>query len=70
MKIHAGGGTYTEQALIHRCLDGVSPNLQDARQSLDNAAAYMKIRPSVYLPAHDADSVIRLENKQPTLPAD
>jgi N-acyl homoserine lactone hydrolase len=60
----AGDTTYSEQALIGRKVDGISPNAQVALQTIDNILDFAKNNPLVYLPTHDPQSAARLKEKQ------
>lgn len=60
----AGDTTYTEQALINRQVDGVSSNARVTLQTIDNILELAKDRRLVYLPAHDPQSVRRLQTRQ------
>ncbi len=63
----AGDATYTEQALIDKQVDGVSPNVSAALRSIDNILEFAKSRPTIYLPTHDPQSISRLEKRQPVI---
>lgn len=60
----AGDTTYTEQALIHRQVDGVSPKAGVARQTIDHILELAKDQRLVYLPSHDPQSALRLQMRQ------
>jgi glyoxylase-like metal-dependent hydrolase (beta-lactamase superfamily II) len=57
----AGDTSYTEELLIARKLDGVSPNEQRARQTMDRILNLAQERPLVYLPSHDPGAEDRLK---------
>ena len=57
----AGDTSYTENLLIARKLDGVSPNSQVATQSMDRILSLARERRLVYLPSHDPDAENRLQ---------
>jgi glyoxylase-like metal-dependent hydrolase (beta-lactamase superfamily II) len=57
----AGDTSYTEGLLIARKLDGVSPNMQVAQQTMDRILSLACERPLVYLPSHDPDAENRLQ---------
>jgi N-acyl homoserine lactone hydrolase len=63
----AGDTTYTDQTLINRQVDGVSPHANVALHTINNILEFAKQRPTVYLPTHDPQSIERLEQRQ-TLP--
>ena len=58
----AGDASYTQQALVERQVDGVSPRESVARRTLEMILRYAHDRPTVYLPTHDAESAGRLAN--------
>jgi glyoxylase-like metal-dependent hydrolase (beta-lactamase superfamily II) len=60
----AGDTSYTEQALIGRKVDGISPNAQVALRTIDNILDFAKKYPLVYLPTHDPQSAARLKARQ------
>lgn len=65
----AGDTTYSEQTLLRRQVDGISPNAQVALRTLNHILAFAKNNPLVYLPTHDPQSAARLKERQ-TLVAD
>ena len=60
----AGDTSYTEELLIKREPDAVSPSRKTAIQTIDTILQYAQEEPTVYLPSHDPKSVERLKNKQ------
>jgi len=60
----AGDTSYSEQALIRRQVDGISPNAQVALHTIDNILDFAKNNKLVYLPTHDPQSAARLKEKQ------
>lgn len=60
----AGDTTYSEETLLRRQVDGVSPNAQLALRTMDNILDFAKHNPLVYLPTHDPQSVARLKERQ------
>jgi glyoxylase-like metal-dependent hydrolase (beta-lactamase superfamily II) len=56
----AGDTSYTQELLLARRLDGVSPNAQLAWQTMDRILSLARQRPLVYLPSHDSDAENRL----------
>jgi len=56
----AGDATYTEGTLLHRQVDGVSPDEGLALRTINNILQLSQERPMVYLPSHDPESVVRL----------
>jgi len=59
----AGDTTYTEENLLRKIPDGVSPDPDQAIETMQNILSFAKERPTVYLPAHDPNSKLRLKNK-------
>ena len=58
----AGDTTYTESALLHRQVDGISPDERIALRTMDNILQFAQEHPTVYLPSHDPESVVRLRS--------
>ncbi len=56
----AGDTSYTEQLLLRRTPDGVSPRPAIAVRTMDRIVAYARERPMIYLPTHDPESATRL----------
>jgi glyoxylase-like metal-dependent hydrolase (beta-lactamase superfamily II) len=63
----AGDSSYSQELLLERAIDGVSPNEDDARQTIDRILEFARTRPTVYLVAHDPETGARLERRE-TLP--
>jgi N-acyl homoserine lactone hydrolase len=59
----AGDSSYTEEFMVQGVIDGVSPNDDEARQTLDRIRSLAAERPVVYLPSHDPGSVDRLQRR-------
>jgi N-acyl homoserine lactone hydrolase len=59
----AGDTSYTERLLLEGKVDGVSPDIQIARRTLNQIVALAEERPLVYLPSHDPDSQSRLQQQ-------
>ena len=59
----AGDTSYTEGLLLEGKVDGVSPDLAIARKTLSQILALAEEQPLVYLPSHDPESAIRLEQE-------
>jgi N-acyl homoserine lactone hydrolase len=64
----AGDTSYSEENLLRKIPDGVSPDPNQAIDTMQNIMSFAKQRPIVYLPSHDPNSELRLKNRQ-TLPA-
>jgi glyoxylase-like metal-dependent hydrolase (beta-lactamase superfamily II) len=62
----ASDASYTEQHMLDGRADGVSPDPAAARRSLAGVRELAQQRPTVYLPAHDPESVDRLLERRPT----
>jgi hypothetical protein len=45
---------------------GISANVGQARQSLEQIRAFAAVQPTVYLPSHDPQSVTQLSARQVT----
>jgi glyoxylase-like metal-dependent hydrolase (beta-lactamase superfamily II) len=56
----AGDTSYTEELLTKGVVDGVSPDENVARQTIERILALARERPLVYLPSHDPESADRL----------
>lgn len=59
----AGDTSYSEQNLLDKVADGVSPDPNQAISTMQNILNFAKECPTVYLPTHDPDSEKRLKNK-------
>ena len=59
----AGDTSYTEGLLLEEKVDGVSPDSAIAGKTLSQILALAEEQPLVYLPSHDPESAIRLEQK-------
>ena len=56
----AGDTSYNQRLLLQRKVDGVSPNMDVSRATIDRILKLAKERPLVYLPSHDPESAERL----------
>lgn len=56
----AGDTSYNQELLIERKVDGVSPDEDVSRATMERILQLAKDRPLVYLPSHDANSAERL----------
>jgi len=56
--------SYSENLLIKRTPDGVSPRASVAVDTMDRILRLADSRPLVYLPTHDPESVDRLTHKR------
>ena len=65
----AGDASYTEQLMLDQAIDGVAPDEDAARVTLEAILSYVSERPTVYLPSHDPNSTRRLELRMVTSPA-
>ena len=59
----AGDTSYTERLLLEGKVDGVSPDMKIARRTLNQIMALAEERPLVYLPSHDPESLLRLQQQ-------
>jgi len=65
----AGDTSYSEENLLQKIADGVSPDPNQAIDTMRNILSFASQHPTVYLPTHDPNSEKRLKNKT-TLPID
>jgi glyoxylase-like metal-dependent hydrolase (beta-lactamase superfamily II) len=63
----AGDASYSEENLLKRISDGVSPDPAITVDTMQNILTFSRTQPTVYLPTHDPNSEIRLKKKL-TLP--
>ena len=56
----AGDATYAEATMLEPTADGVSPDEDQALQTIQRIGAFVRDLPTVYLPTHDERSVERL----------
>jgi glyoxylase-like metal-dependent hydrolase (beta-lactamase superfamily II) len=61
----AGDTSYNQQLLMQKRADGVSPNVEVTKTTLQKILDLAAIHPMVYLPSHDQESVDRLKRRQP-----
>ncbi len=59
----AGDTSYSEANLIQKIADGVSPDPNQAIETMQNILSFASQQPTVYLPTHDPNSEFRLKNK-------
>ncbi len=59
----AGDTSYSEENLLHKIADGVSPDPNQAINTMQNILSFANQHPTVYLPTHDPNSESRLKNK-------
>lgn len=59
----AGDTSYSEENLVNKIADGVSPNPNQAINTMQNILDFAKQRPTVYLPSHDLNSELRVKNR-------
>jgi glyoxylase-like metal-dependent hydrolase (beta-lactamase superfamily II) len=60
----AGDASYTQELLLQQAVDGVAPDEARARETLARLLAFVRERPTVYLPSHDAGSATRLAERR------
>ena len=65
----AGDTSYSEELLLDRHPDGVSPNVEVATQTIDRILTYAQEEPTIYLPSHDPLSAERLKHQRILTPA-
>jgi N-acyl homoserine lactone hydrolase len=61
----AGDTSYLEAAMLRGTVDGVSPDEAAVRATLGAIRALCAERPTIYLPAHDPQSIERLVGRRP-----
>ncbi len=59
----AGDTSYTQQLLLEKQIDGVSPDEDTARQTMQKILDYAGEHRTIYLPSHDPEAVQRLEGR-------
>jgi glyoxylase-like metal-dependent hydrolase (beta-lactamase superfamily II) len=59
----AGDTSYTQDLLLAGRVDGVSPDPRVTRRTHEQILGLAAERPLVYLPSHDPDGAVRLENR-------
>ena len=59
----AGDTSYSEENLLQKIADGVSPDPNQAIDTMRNILSFASQNPTVYLPSHDTRSGMRLKNK-------
>lgn len=60
----AGDTSYTQELLQERIADGISPNADVTMATINRIMRLAQEEPVVYLPSHDAESIIRLEGRK------
>jgi N-acyl homoserine lactone hydrolase len=63
--LFAGDTSYSQEQVINGELAGISTDYKKSRQTYQQLIAYATHRKTIYLPSHDANSGIRLNNKVP-----
>jgi glyoxylase-like metal-dependent hydrolase (beta-lactamase superfamily II) len=64
----AGDTSYSEELLLERHPDGVSPSVEVAVETMDKILRYAEAEPTIYLPCHDPLSGDRLMYKRMLTP--
>ena len=59
----AGDTSYSQEILLQRMPDGVSPNPKQAIETLDKIRRYSKMESLVYLPTHDPETAKRFTGR-------
>jgi glyoxylase-like metal-dependent hydrolase (beta-lactamase superfamily II) len=62
----AGDASYNEEAMVNGAIDCVSDNDGQAAATLAAIRAFVRVQPTVYLPAHDPQACRRLAERRPT----
>jgi N-acyl homoserine lactone hydrolase len=60
----AGDSSYTQDAMLRGAVDGVGPDERAERLTHERIRAYAEATPTVYLPAHDPETAIRLAERR------
>jgi N-acyl homoserine lactone hydrolase len=60
----AGDTSYNQKLLLAGKVDGVSPDKEVSRQTMQKIVALAKERPLVYLPSHDPEGTERLRDRK------
>jgi len=63
----AGDTSYNQPLMLEEAVDGVAPDEQISRQTLQRIHAYTQQVPTVYLPSHDLEARERLFQRQTVL---
>lgn len=64
----AGDTSYSEALMLDGAVDGVTPDVRTARETLDRIREFTRQRAVVYLPSHDPEAAERLEARQAVRP--
>ena len=59
----AGDTSYSEENLLKKIADGVSPDPNTTINTMQNILSFASSHPTVYLPSHDPQSEMRLKNR-------
>jgi N-acyl homoserine lactone hydrolase len=60
----AGDASYSEELMLRGAIDGVSPDDETAKTTLERIRRLTEHRPTVYLPSHDPESGVRLDERR------
>lgn len=63
--LFAGDASYTEALMLAGAVDGVAPDPERARATLERIRRFTAAERVVYLPAHDPESAARLATRRP-----
>ena len=63
----AGDTSYSQPLMLEEAVDGVAPDEQASRKTLQRIHAYTQQVPTVYLPSHDPEARERLFQRQTVL---
>jgi N-acyl homoserine lactone hydrolase len=61
----AGDASYTQALMLAGAVDGVAPDPEQARATLDRIREFTRREQVVYLPAHDTEAADRLAARRP-----
>jgi glyoxylase-like metal-dependent hydrolase (beta-lactamase superfamily II) len=65
----AGDVSYTQDLMLAQQIDGVTQDQATAKQTLAYVSQFVRATPTIYLPAHDPESLDRLTNRLVVSPA-
>ena len=60
----AGDSSYSDELMLRGAVDGIAPDEQAARLTLERVRAYAAVVRTVYLPSHDPESAARLAERR------
>jgi glyoxylase-like metal-dependent hydrolase (beta-lactamase superfamily II) len=61
----AGDSSYSEELMLRGAIDGVAPDEKAAQLTIERIQEQCRATPTVYLPAHDPGTAVRLAERKP-----